>query len=204
MPQKRKELKIGGVNLWYLVGLIASEGCLSKDGRHIDITSKDYGFLKNITDHYGLTNKVCKKYNSTGGLYYHFQLANRYFYDFLRGIIDGDGGIQRWINRSNGKEQWSLRASSGSRIFLKWLQDKIETAVGVKGKIYCQLRNQFRLKYGKMAAKEIIKRCYYQNCVGMDRKVKLASECWIRLRAGAKAEQFLIKYRRGVGTGRQW
>ena len=34
--------------LWYLVGLITADGFLSKDGRHIDITAKDYKFLKKI------------------------------------------------------------------------------------------------------------------------------------------------------------
>ncbi len=28
-------------NLAYAVGLITTDGCLSKDGRHIDLTSKD-------------------------------------------------------------------------------------------------------------------------------------------------------------------
>lgn len=40
MANRRKELNIEGANLWYLVGLITSDGCLSKDGRHVDITAK--------------------------------------------------------------------------------------------------------------------------------------------------------------------
>lgn len=70
MPQRRKDLKIQGPNLWYLVGLITSDGCLSKDGRHIDITSKDYKFLSKIKDFLGLTIKIGTK--------------NKYRINFLR------------------------------------------------------------------------------------------------------------------------
>ena len=31
--------------LWYLVGLIAADGSLSKDGRHVDLTLKDLPML---------------------------------------------------------------------------------------------------------------------------------------------------------------
>ncbi len=63
MPNIRKELKIEGSNLWYLVGLITTDGCLSSDGRHIDITSKDYAFLQEIKDCLGIGNKIGSKYN---------------------------------------------------------------------------------------------------------------------------------------------
>jgi hypothetical protein len=63
MPQKRKDLKIKGANLWYLVGLITSDGCLCPDGRHIDITSKDFAFLQTIKDEIGISNKIGIKYN---------------------------------------------------------------------------------------------------------------------------------------------
>ncbi|MBU0895403.1 MAG: LAGLIDADG family homing endonuclease, partial [Candidatus Omnitrophica bacterium] len=62
MPHKRKDLNITGSNLWYLVGLITSDGCLSSDGRHIDITSKDYELLEKIKMATGITNKIGSKY----------------------------------------------------------------------------------------------------------------------------------------------
>ncbi|MCX5687711.1 MAG: hypothetical protein NTV71_03605 [Candidatus Omnitrophica bacterium] len=204
MPQKRKDLKISGPDLWYLVGLIASDGCLSSDGRHIDITSKDFEFLSSIKQRYGFTNKIGNKYNTIGQLNYHLQLANRSFYefllsigltprkslviesvnvsssnfcDFLRGLIDGDGGIQKWIHHSNRREQWNLRIASGSKKFLIWIQNEIEKIIEVKGKLYAQGENIFVLKYGKMAARIIANKCYYENCFGLRGKVKLALEC---------------------------
>jgi intein/homing endonuclease len=204
MPAKRKDLKIEGSNLWYLVGLITSDGCLSSDGRHIDITSKDYEFLREIKDSLRISNKIGIKYNSIKQKSFHIQIANRnfydfllsigltpnksltleqvkipeiYFYDFLRGLIDGDGGMQRWIHHTNRREQWNLRVASGSRKFLAWLKDEIEQATGVKGRLYFEAKNLFRLKYGKMAAKIIAQKCYYEGTISLERKKNLARAC---------------------------
>lgn len=204
MANRRKELNIRGANLWYLVGLITSDGCLSSDGRHIDITAKDYEFLSAIKGHFGFTNKIGNKYNSAGDLHYRFQLANWTLYefllsiglrprksltikvinipedyccDFLRGLIDGDGGIQRWTHHTNRQEQWNLRISSGSKSFLAWLKNKIEKSIGVKGRLYPESKTQFRLKYGKMAARIISERCYVGAAFALKRKKDLARAC---------------------------
>jgi len=122
MPHKRKDLNITGSNLWYLVGLITSDGCLSKDGRHIDITSSDKNYLLQLRKATGLSNKITAKYGGNKNIAYRIQFANRqfydfllsvgltphksltlgslnitenYFHDFLRGLIDGDGCIRR-------------------------------------------------------------------------------------------------------------
>lgn len=210
MPHKRKELKIEGSNLWYLVGLITSDGNLSSDGRHIDITAKDYEFLQEIKNLMGVENKIGAKYNSKKQKSFHIQIANRNFYDFLlgiglmprkslilaqihvpkiyfheflRGLIDGDGGMQRWIHRTNGGEQWNLRIASGSEKFLRWLQAEIEIEIGARGRLHTSGPTQFRLKYGKMAARAIVTKCYYEGCVGLQRKILLAKYC-LNSRAG--------------------
>ncbi len=218
MPQKRKDLKIAGANLWYLVGLITSDGCLSSDGRHIDITSKERDFLEVIKARLGLESQVCIKNKNTPKQAYRIQIANKnfyefllsvgltpnksltleqvqipkiYFYDFLRGLIDGDGGIQRWIHHTNGREQWNLRVASGSMKFLEWLKKKIEVAIGAKGKFYSEGKNRFRLKYGKMAAREIVKKCYYEGCFGLQRKIILANSCLDSYRGWRKSKTIM-------------
>jgi intein/homing endonuclease len=205
MPNKRKELKIEGQNLWYLVGLITSDGCLCKDGRHIDITFKDQDFLQGIKESPGLVNRVCEKNKGTSKRAYRIQIANKNFYDFLlsiglmknkslilgklkipdkyfidfiRGLIDGDGCIRRWRHPSNQREQWSLRIYSGSERFITWLNNTAESLLKIKGKIYKQSDSQWVLKYGKMAARKIAEKCYYKNCLGLYRKIKLAQECF--------------------------
>ncbi|MBU1808695.1 MAG: LAGLIDADG family homing endonuclease [Candidatus Omnitrophica bacterium] len=215
MPHKRKDLNITGSNLWYLVGLITSDGCLSSDGRHIDITSKDYELLEKIKMATGITNKIGSKYGFNKSHAFHIQIGNKnfynfllmvgltqkksltlrslnvsrkYFVDFLRGMIDGDGCIRRWIHPSNAMEQWNLRIYSGSGIFIKWLRHVMECMLNVKGKIYKETDRKWILKYGKMAAKEIAKQCYYDNCLGLSRKIKLAQECCTSHRGWSKSK----------------
>ncbi len=209
MPRKRKNLKIKGSNLWYLVGLITSDGCLSPDGRHIDITSKDYEFLKELNNSLGLTNKIGTKNKGKVNEAHYLQFSHRNLYefllsvgltpkksliqdkidapaelfcDFLRGLIDGDGSIRSWTHPSNKREQWSLRIYSPSLSFMEWLQKSIEQIFEVRGRIHRDERKKprvdlFVLKYGKIAAKIILNRCYYKGALGLDRKAELAKEC---------------------------
>jgi len=218
MPAHRKDLKIEGSNLWYLVGLITSDGCLCKDGRHVDITAKQQDFLQLIKDQTGLISQVCAKNRNTPKQAYRIQIANKNFYefllsigltqnksltikdvkvpdqfftDFLRGLIDGDGCIRRWIHPSNGREQWSLRIYSGSGEFVGWLKNITEKLLKIKGKIYKQSKSQWILKYGKIAAKEIAEQCYYKGCLGLDRKIKLAQTCFNSRQGWSKSKTVL-------------
>ena len=209
MPPKRKELKIEGSNLWYLVGLVTSDGCLSRDGRHVDITSKEYEFLRKLKDSLGLINKIGVKNKGKINEAYYLQISNRnlyefllsvgltprksliqdkvdvpneFFHDFLRGLIDGDGSIRGWIHSTNKREQWSLSIYSPSWPFIEWLQKDIERLLRVKGPIHRDIRKKprvdlFVLKYGKIAAKEILNKCYYKDSLSLDRKANLAKQC---------------------------
>lgn len=207
MPQKRKELNIEGKNLWYLVGLITSDGNLSPDGRHIDITSSDCEFLLGVKDLTGITNKIGIKYGSDRKQKaFHIQIGNKNFYDFLlsvgliqkksltigalnvpkrffvdflRGLIDGDGSIRRWAHPSNFREQWSLRIYAGSIKFIEWLGNKIKENFGARGRVYCDKRSKhnYILKFGKIAAQQILKDCYYENNFSLQRKNKLVQQC---------------------------
>jgi len=209
MPQKRKDLKIEGPNLWYLVGLITSDGNLSKDGRHVDITSKEKGFLEFLIERFDIPNKVCIKNRGTDKEACRIQISNKnfyeflksiglmpnkslviskikvpgkYFIDFLRGIIDGDGSIRRWIHPANLHEQWSLRIYSGSEKFIIWLKYTVENYLNCNGRIHAEFKSTWQnpvytLKYGKMAAKVILRKCYYKNAFGMHRKIDLAYKC---------------------------
>jgi len=209
MANKRKELNVSGSNLGYIVGLITSDGCLSSDGRHIDITAKDEEFLIKIRNSMGITNKIGTKNKDEVNETHRIEFSNRNFYefllsvgltpckslnqdevivpdeffcDFLRGIIDGDGNIRKWIHPTNKKEQWSLRIYSPSLFFMEWLHREIAYLFKAKGCIHKYIKEKplvdmFTLKYGKMAAKAILKRCYYKNALSLDRKAVLADEC---------------------------
>lgn len=193
---------------WYLVGLITSDGCLSKDGRHIIITSKDKTYLTELMRLIGLNCKIPSKRRGNDayqqGTYYVLQFSDVAFYGFLkkiglmsnkslviarlkiprsqfchflRGLIDGDGCIRSWIHPSNGCEQWSLTIYSASVDFLSWLSSEIFILYHAVGKIHESTRSVKILKFGKLAAKKILKECYADNEFCLRRKGMLARQC---------------------------
>ena len=124
MPGHRKQLVFENKDLWYFVGLIATDGNLSSDGRHINVTAKDPFFLEDVKKALGLQNRVTPKPNGKGVISYQIQFSNIIFYnfllsigltprksltpgelqvpeiwfsDFLRGVVDGDGCIGNWL-----------------------------------------------------------------------------------------------------------
>lgn len=147
--------------LWYLVGLITSDGCLSKDGRHITLISKDPLFLEQLRQAFRLTCRIGRHNGATGSLCFHLPVSSKNLYgflldvgltpaksltlsaldvptqqfpDFLRGMIDGDGCIRTWIHPSNGLRQWALEISSASPVFSLWLKESVEGFFGVGGR----------------------------------------------------------------------
>ena len=196
-------------HLWYTVGLIATDGNLSPDGRHINITSKDTKHLIHVKKVLGLTNKIGSKvgaYQTTCSVlqfgdvkFYKFleqigltrkksltlkplKIPKKYFHDFLRGVIDGDGNIQKWIHKSNGNTQWVIKIVSASPIFLPWLKQRINKYLNTDGKIHVYTGHKKRnplymLKYGKFASKIILRWCYYPNSLSLPRKLNLAKKC---------------------------
>ncbi len=134
-------------NFAYVLGIIAADGNLSPDGRHINITSKDYELVLKCKKSLGLKNKIGRK--ARGGsinkkysvlqfgdiVFYNFlikisftpnksrtlskiQLPQQYFRDFLRGCIDGDGSISISRHPESNHDQYKIRLCSGSRKFL--------------------------------------------------------------------------------------
>ncbi len=156
-------------NLWYVVGFIATDGNLSPDMRHINITSKDRAHLFAIRKALGLSNTIGRKCNGSSKkkLYSVLQfgdvnffkflveigltpkksltlgplkIQDKYFIHFLRGVIDGDGHLISWIHPSNRHKQWALGITSASPKFSYWLKNEIEVRLGVRGKIYSAFR----------------------------------------------------------------
>ncbi len=64
----------------YALGLLASDGCLSKDGRHIDLTSKDVEQLENFMKCVGIQATIGEKQGSNRLTYYRVQFSSIEFY----------------------------------------------------------------------------------------------------------------------------
>lgn len=149
-------------NFAYVVGVIATDGNLSSDLRHIIITSKDREMIENCLKCLKLKNKIGRK--ARGGSkdkkYYTLQFGDRnyfefllklgltpkksktisrlkvpedFFPDFLRGCIDGDGSISIWFHPESQYKQCTVRLCSASPGFLKWVLGECRKVFSVKG-----------------------------------------------------------------------
>lgn len=137
----------------YALGLIATDGCLSKDRRHFDFTSKDLELVLLFKRCLRLGNKIGKK--ARGGSkdkkYYRIQFGSVIFYKFLlslgfspaksktlnsidipdlyfshffRGCFDGDGNISIQKHPESQHPQLRVRIFSASPLFLEWLRER--------------------------------------------------------------------------------
>jgi hypothetical protein len=87
-PQKNTST-IWSTRLAYCIGLLASDGDLSKDGRHISFVSKDLDLIISFKNALKLSNTVST--HSTSGFskdcrYYRIQFGDVNFYQFLIGV----------------------------------------------------------------------------------------------------------------------
>ncbi len=177
--------------LGYAIGLIASDGCLSMDGRHIDLTSKDYEQIENFARILKLTNKIGTKYSGSNKIikYYRIQFGNvqfyrfllqigltpkkskslgeiiipdRYISDLLRGLLDGDGfTYSYWDKRWKSSFCVYTGFTSASRSHLLWLQEKIHELYAAEGKIRPGKRI-YQLVYSKNASVILYSKMYYK------------------------------------------
>ncbi len=149
----------------YAIGLIVTDGSLSKSGRHIDFTSKDLQLVETFQQCLGTTLKVSKKSSGTvrkkkyyrvqigDVLFYRFlesigmstnksktitvvDVPDRFFFDFLRGHFDGDGCFYSyWDKRWKSSFMYYLVFNSASLQHIEWLQRQVDRLAGVSGHI---------------------------------------------------------------------
>lgn len=182
-------------NLAYVVGLITTDGSLSKDGRHINLTSKDLEQIQNFAKILNLKNKIGIKSGSYGNQkkYYNFQFGDvkfyrfllsiglhpnktktlgkidipeRYFADFLRGHLDGDGyTYSYWDRRWKSSFMLYTGFTSASREHLLWIKQKISELYGIQGALKYNGRSTYQLKYAKKSSISLIGKLYYHSKV---------------------------------------
>jgi len=156
--------------LAYAIGLIATDGCLYNDGRHLAFVSKDPQLINTFKGCLGLSVKVSKKrsgFVNTNYAYfvqfgdvnfYRFlvsigltprksktlgalKIPDKYFFDFLRGSFDGDGTFYAyWDKRWASSYMYYLVFVSASFEHLKWIRQKLRLLLKVKGHFNLSLR----------------------------------------------------------------
>lgn len=189
----------------YALGLLATDGNLSSDGRHINFTSKDLSQVKTFKKCLGLENKIGMK--SRGGekkkKYFQIQFGDKNFYeymeklgitpkksktigeikvedkyfaDFLRGCIDGDGSIGAYEHPESKHPQLRVRIYSASPKFLEWLKESISKLFKINsGWIEIKEGLIGVLVYAKADSIILLKRIYYRGVeYKLERKYNIA------------------------------
>lgn len=191
-PKPKSKVKIEwSANFAYAVGLIATDGCLSKDGSRITFVSKDieqiYNFLRCLdisvaigTTKSGYNGNIAWRLQFCDGNFHFFlrsigihptksktigeiAISEKYFFDFLRGCFDGDGTVYSyWDKRWKSSFMYYLEFASASREYVYWLRSKITDLAGVLGHITNDgVGKTLQLKYAKRESLLIIKKMYY-------------------------------------------
>ncbi len=171
----------------YAIGLLTADGCLSKDGRHIDFTSADRSLVVLFKKCLALTARISPKKSGSGNISFHIQfgdvlfyrflleigltpaksktlsrisIPDEYFRDFLRGYFDGDGSSYSYYDPIFPRSfRFYISFTTASRNYADWLKDKLRTQVGVKGHLGFNKNNTYiQLKYAK---KDAIQLCLY-------------------------------------------
>lgn len=174
----------------YAIGLLATDGNLSSDGRHFDFTSKDLEQIRNFMKCLGLKNKIGrKKSGSSDKLYFRIQfgsvkfyqfllgiglgpaksknigelgISDTYFFDFIRGEFDGDGCFYSYYDpRWKSSFMFYTVFISASYEHIKWLRQKLNQFLAVNGHItHSGERATYQLKYAKRESIKILKKIY--------------------------------------------
>lgn len=199
--QKNKNYQIKWTpNFAYAIGLLTTDGNLSKDGRHLEFTSKDIQLVKTFKKCVRLTNvKIGTKTSGfTEKKYFRIQFSNvklykwlitigltpnksktigtlkipdKYFFDFLRGHFDGDGSCYSyWDERWKNSFMFYITFLSASATHIEWLRKSIKNFLGIKGYLG-KAGKVWHLRYAKNESKTLIKKIYYkENLPCLERK----------------------------------
>jgi hypothetical protein len=170
---------------------MTSDGCLQKDGRHLDLTSVDQDQLVNFCGAFGRDLTISIKQNDSKRQAYRVQFSDVAFYDFLveaglmpakshilatlnipreyypdflRGLFDGDGTTYGYMDkRWKSSFMFYLSFAAASRPFLDYIQMMNNTYAGtVKGAIRSSTR-VYSLAYAKSDSLKLVKFMYYRD-----------------------------------------
>ena len=177
----------------YAIGLLVTDGSLSKDGRHIDLTSNDREQLENFLFCLRSKNKIGFKHKNYGRAlrvqlgdvnFYKFlggiglmpnktkiikdvKVPKKYFFDFLRGHFDGDGTFSSYFDpRWKSSYMFYTVFISASKKHIDWLRRKLFLKLKIRGHISKAVKNSaYQLKYAKAESLKLLPKLYYNKDV---------------------------------------
>lgn len=185
-------------NLFYLLGFLASDGCVKKDDNKIilNLASIDKSFLESLQEELG--GCPIKEYTSTKGFSYAkwsfsskrvkeelatygiipnktftldipVKIPEKYKIDYIRGYFDGDGSV----NLIQGKSlRWQV--CSATRPILEWMIETLEKQFDIP-KVNVQVQNRptnplYYFQYSTNATEKIYEILYTDNSWYLPRK----------------------------------
>lgn len=188
----------------YAIGLLVTDGNLSPDKRHINFTSKDYELIVLLRKILGLENKIGKKSRgySQEKKYFVIQFGDvqfydyllkiglmpnkskiigevavpdKYFFDFLRGHLDGDGTFHSYFDpRWKNSYMFYTIFMSASKKQIDWLREKIFSRINISGHITKSKNSSvYQLKFAKLESLKLLPKLYYNPqvaCLSRKRK----------------------------------
>ena len=200
-PQKQVDCSWTPI-MSYVLGLIATDGNLSPSGRHIYFTSKDFELAELFHTYLGLKVKIgvksrakneIKKYHVVqfGDVnFYRFLISigltknksktigslrvpRKFFMDFLRGCIDGDGNIGIFMHPESKHPQLRVRLFSASKKFLEWIEQQVER-YGIHG-FFTKSLGVHVLVFAKADSTKLLNLIYYAGFPkSLERKYQVA------------------------------
>lgn len=212
----------------YAIGLLVTDGCLSPDNRHITFVSKDLEQIRNFKVILELNNKLGVTRNARSEAYRvqfgnvqffdwlrsiglmpnkslimgEIKLPDKYFVDFLRGHLDGDGSIRTYTDFYNAKKKSSyvyerifVTFISASEKHILWLHGKIKKIIGVNGAIHrsktiARKNPMYTIKFAKKESLILLSKIYYSEMVPCLSRKRILYENFL-----SKAESFqFIRY----------
>lgn len=192
-------------NLAYAIGLLTTDGNLSSDGRHLTFISKDLDLIKTFKKCLGINNKIKPKTSGYSAKMYHkvqfgnvklykwlltiglmpnksknlknLDIPDKYFVDFLRGHIDGDGYVRVFQDPvyPNSQRLYTVFYSASLK-HLEWLRKQIAHLTNIHG--WLEPANRvWRLTYAKKESKLLLPLIYYaKNIPCLKRKRKIIEQ----------------------------
>lgn len=149
-------------NFAYGIGLIATDGNMRSEGRHVSFVSKDTEQIRNFLTAFTIKAKIDQTFSGYKGAYAYrvqfgdvlfcnflksigiypaksltmgdLEIPGKYFFEFLRGCFDGDGySYSYWDSRWKSSFMFYIGFASGSVKFITWLQSMIIRASSLYG-----------------------------------------------------------------------
>lgn len=88
-------------------------------------------------------------------------VPGEYFFDLVRGLLDGDGSIARYTD-ARGRRCFSLRFYSASETHVSWLRSELTKRLGIEGSLRSRARSKglgkrpmWQLQYGREASRAL-------------------------------------------------